>query len=71
MSNGHFRTPPSSLTICFHAGKAAVVLTGDGEVKFGEDYNPTEAAVVFWKSIAENNPLLPELRELRARVAKL
>lgn len=46
--------------------KPLVILKPDGTIEFGPDYTPTEAARVFWMAMADMNPLLHELEQLRS-----
>lgn len=72
LSSGMATEPPpkdSSITI-YTGGKALVTLKTDGTLEFGEDYDPDEAARIFWQSVADGNPLLGENTRLRAALVE-
>lgn len=68
-SNVHSDT----ITINGAGGDAMVSISPDGNIEYGEDYTPDEAAKVFWEAIALQNPhaLRAEIDELKQQICEL
>jgi hypothetical protein len=47
---------PDILRICMPAGKMLARIKADGEVEYGEGYEPNEAARIFWAALAHYAP---------------
>lgn len=47
--------PPTALTIC-PGGKMMVTVHMDGRLEYGEDYNPDDAARIFWNAMRCHMP---------------
>lgn len=69
------QSPASFLTSFVLTGAKGKMLVNldmaTGKVTFGEDYDPAEAARIFWLFVAGHNPLAPKLSEVERENARL
>lgn len=57
--------PPDPLVIFADDHRMLVRIRRDGTVEFGEDYTPTEAARIFWSTVAHMGWSHSELFDVR------
>ena len=53
------RGPQNNLLVIHKGPIALVSISVDGEVTFGEGYNPDDAARIFWEGVAARRPRCP------------
>lgn len=64
------KVQPASIVLPFN-NKPMVTISPDGTIEFGEDYQPDEAARLFWEAVQRLQPTLEQQTGIRQVKAKL